>query len=58
MSTLSEKIIAYRGKHRLTQDEFAEMCGVGRATIVNIEKGKAHPTRLTVAKIECVINEK
>ena len=40
-----------------TQEQFAERIGVSRTTLVNIEKGKQKPSRLTAGKIIKVIKE-
>lgn len=40
-----------------TQEQFSERIGVSRTTIVNIEKGKQNPSRLTEGKIMRVIKE-
>lgn len=50
-NNLADKIIAYRAKHRLSQRQFAERCGLCLQTINNIETGIAEPSRITVAKI-------
>lgn len=50
-NNLADKIVAYRAKHRLSQRQFAERCGLCLQTINNIETGIAEPSRITVAKI-------
>lgn len=35
----------------ISQEDLAEMAGVGLATIKDIERGKANPSMLTVSKI-------
>lgn len=57
MENLADKIVMYRAKHRLSQRQFAEKCGLSLQTVNNIETGIAEPTRVTVAKIELVIKE-
>ena len=57
MSELSDKMVVYRAKHRMSQKDFAELCGVSTQTINSIETGKQDPTRITEAKIRLVIEE-
>lgn len=57
---LCNAIISYRGRHNLTQGEFAGLCGLSRATIVTIEsgglrRGRSGITALTKSKILNVI---
>lgn len=54
--TLKEKIVAFRGRHNLTQVELAKMCKVSHTTIIHIENGKIKPTKLTQAKILAIID--
>lgn len=56
-SDLGKKILKYRGKHDLTQVEFAEKCGVTVQTICNIENGIQNPSKLTKQKILIIIEE-
>lgn len=62
MSNLSERTelgkacIFYRAKHRLTQAELGERCGVTYVTICRVEQG-AVPSATTEAKIRLVIEE-
>ena len=53
--TLGEQIRQYRGEHNLTQVEFAELCGVGFLTILNLEKGRSNPKANTEVKIKKVL---
>lgn len=53
--TISDRIIRYRAKERLNQQEFAERCGVSKQTIYSIENGLQEPSKVTLAKIELVI---
>ncbi len=55
-NNLADKIVMYRAKHRLSQRQFAEKCGLSLQTVNNIETGIAEPTRVTVAKIMLVID--
>lgn len=56
LEQLATRIIDYRGKHDLTQRAFAKMCKVHRDTILRIENLSASPSRLTVAKINLILN--
>ena len=58
MSPLAQAIVNYRAKERLSQKEFAAKAGVSLQTICNIETGQQEPSRVTVAKIMLVINNK
>jgi transcriptional regulator with XRE-family HTH domain len=57
MTDLGKKMTAYRAKHRLSQKELADMCGVTLQTISNIEREVQSPSRVTEAKIQLVIGE-
>lgn len=47
----------YRAKHRLSQKELAEKCGVSAQTIHSIESGYQEASKVTIAKIELVIGK-
>lgn len=49
--SLQQAIIRYRAKHDLTQGEFAELAGIGRSTLINIETGKIKGSKITREKI-------
>lgn len=55
MSELSDKMVLYRAKERITQTELAKRCGVTLQTIYSIEKGIQNPSRVTEAKIRLVV---
>ena len=55
--TLGEKMIRYRAKHRMTQEEFSKLAGISIQTISYIEREKQAPSRITKAKIEMIIEE-
>lgn len=55
--TLPERIVKYRAKERISQQELAERCGVTKQTIYSIETGLQEPSRVTIAKIELVIGK-
>lgn len=52
---LADKIVRYRAKHDLNQEEFARKCGLTKQTIGAIESGRHGITKLTEAKIIQVI---
>lgn len=52
---LSNDVVRFRAKNRLSQKKLAEMCGVTTQTISNIESGVRMPSRVTETKIRLVI---
>lgn len=54
---LADRVVAYRAKHRLTQTEMAERCGISTQTISLVERNLQEPNRVTLKKIMMVINE-
>lgn len=56
-TTLKDRILQYRARHNLSQEEFANRCQLNVMTINSIETGKRMPTQLTTTKIELVLNE-
>ena len=55
---LSEQMIRYRAKERISQKELAARCGVSLQTINSIENGIQDPSKVTEAKIRLVIEGK
>lgn len=55
--TLQERMVRYRAAHDLSQAEFAERCKLSLQTVNSIENGLQSPSKLTVAKIELVLNQ-
>ena len=55
--TLQERMVEYRAKERINQQELGERCGLSKQTINSIENGIQEPSRVTVAKIELVIGK-
>lgn len=51
-----DKMLKYRAAHNLSQEKFAKLCGLTKATVNNLESGKSKGTKLTWAKIERIIN--
>ncbi len=58
MSELSERMVVYRAKERISQAELAKRCGVSLQTINSIETDTQTPSRVTRVKIEMVIGGK
>jgi len=54
---LSERILEYRARHNISQEDFANRCHMNVMTINSIENHKRKPTRLTIGKIERVLKE-
>lgn len=53
---LGTRILMYRAKHRITQDEFAKEVGLGIITVHRAEKNQVSPK--TKAIIELYLDEK
>ena len=58
MSELSDKMILYRAKQRISQAELARRCGVTLQTSYAIEKGIQNPSRVTEVKIRLVVDSR
>lgn len=56
MEDLINRMIAFRGKHDLSQEKLAELCKLSTQTIWAVESGQQKPSKLTLAKIEEVLN--
>jgi DNA-binding XRE family transcriptional regulator len=54
---LGEKILEYRARHGLSQEEFANLVQVNVMTINAIENNKRKPLRTTAKKIEMIMKE-
>ena len=57
MSDIGQRIIAYRAKHDMSQEDFAIKAHVCLMTVNYVENGKREPTKLTRAKIEQIMRE-
>lgn len=55
MENLSDRIIVYRAKHRLSQGEMAKRCGISLSTLCSVEKRDQTPSKMTLAKIMLVL---
>lgn len=55
--TLGERMVRYRAKERISQSELARRCGITLQTVSNVERGIQDPSRVTVQKIELVIDK-
>jgi len=53
--SLSERMVMYRAKERISQAELAKRCGVSLQTINSVENGIQKPSKVTEFKIELVI---
>lgn len=54
---LSERMVRYRAKERISQSELARRCGVSLQTINSVENELQTPSKVTEAKIELVIGK-
>jgi DNA-binding XRE family transcriptional regulator len=54
---LGKRILEYRARHDMTQEEFAIKARLNVMTVNTIENGKRKPTKLTHMKIEQIIKE-
>lgn len=52
---LGERILEYRAKHGMSQEDFANLVQVNVMTINAIENGKRKPLKLTEKKIEMIL---
>ena len=55
--TLSERMIEYRAQERISQQTFADRCGLSKQTVYSIENGIQEPSKITQAKIELIIGK-
>lgn len=53
---LRNRISDYRGKQKMTQQELADLVGVRRETIVNLEKGRYNPSLVLALHISQVFH--
>jgi len=54
---LADRMIEYRAKERINQQELADRCGVSKQTVNLVERGLQTPSRVTAAKIELVVGK-
>lgn len=54
---LANRMIEYRAKERINQQELADRCGVSKQTVYSIENELQDPSKVTMAKIELVIGK-
>lgn len=54
---LGDKILEYRARHNMSQEDFANLVQVNVMTINAIENNKREPLRTTAKKIEMIIKE-
>lgn len=55
MSDLGDRILEYRARHRMSQEDFANMVHMNVMTINAIENNKRKPLRTTAKKIEMIM---
>lgn len=55
---LTELMVRYRAKHRISQEGLARLCGVSLQTINSVENGLQKPSKVTEQKIRMVVEEK
>ena len=53
---LGKKIRELRDKKRISQEAFADLCGINRVHMSDIERGKVNLTIATLAKITTNLN--
>ncbi len=53
---LGKKVFEYRGKHNITQEKFAQLCGVSRPTINRVEKDNIKLHARSQGKIMAVVD--
>lgn len=53
--TLADRMMWYRAKNGLTQQDLADLCGLSKMTICQIEKGNQMPSKITQMRIMLVI---
>lgn len=58
MKTLAERILEYRALHDISAKEFAQRCKLSLQTVYSIENGLQTPSKITLLKIENVLNKK
>lgn len=56
-SDLSNRMVLYRARERISQAELARRAGVTVQTVNAVENGTQHPSRLTEAKLRLVVGE-
>ncbi len=55
--SLGERIIAYRARHNMSQEDFANLVKLNVMTISSVENGKHEPTKITAAKIDMFLRK-
>lgn len=55
---ISDEMIQYRARERINQQELADRCGLSKQTICSIENNLQEPSKVTLAKIKLVIDQK
>jgi len=55
MEDLAQKMIEYRAKESISQEELAERCNLSLKTISRVELGKSKCSKITLAKIKRIV---
>ena len=55
--TLADRMVEYRARERINQQELADRCGVSKQTINMVERDLQIPNRVTIAKIELIVGK-
>ena len=55
--SLGDRVLEYRARHNISQEDFANLAHVNVMTINSVENKKRNPTKLTIVKIERVLRE-
>lgn len=53
---IQSKMLVYRAKHNISQDEFAKLCHISKQTVCYVENGKQKPSKITIQKILNVVD--
>ena len=54
-TSLSDRMVLFRAKNRITQAELADLCGLSKMTICGIETSAQNPLPKTRLQIEMVV---
>ena len=55
--SLANRMVEYRARERINQQELADRCGVSKQTINMVERNRQMPNRVTIAKIELIVGK-
>ena len=57
MIDYAEEFLIFRAKRNLTQAKLAELLGISRMSVYNIESGKTNPSKVTYTKLKLLKEE-